>query len=311
MGGATAVVDFRPVGLGFTSIETLVLHDGSYSSGGSVTRSATVTFDASQLTGGSAALPLDLQVVGDTGTETINVLMSGPGSVNLSGWTFSSWSPATDVIAVADTGRADSIIGSNQSDRLNGAGGADVLDGQAGDDRIVYDATDIAIASGLGVDTLVVTGAATIDLSSADQTAGDSANVSGFENVDASDSAAAVSIIGSGGANVLTGGTGADTITGGAGHDLSNGGLGNDVFVFGPGSGNDTIAGFDANLATGQDLLDISAFGITAANFGARVSVTDLGADTRVTIDGSDTIALLGVDGNGQNVITQGDFILA
>ena len=54
-----------------------------------------------------------------------------------------------------------------------------------------------------------------------------------------------------------------------------NGGAGNDIFVFAPGFGNDTIAGFDANAAGGgQDLLDISALGITAATFAAEVTIT-------------------------------------
>jgi len=51
--------------------------------------------------------------------------------------------------------------------------------------------------------------------------------------------------------------------------------------------------------------------GITAANFAARVTIVDLGADTKVTIDGIDTMTLLGVNGSGTNVITQQDFLLA
>ncbi|MCK7481286.1 MAG: hypothetical protein M0C28_31950 [Candidatus Moduliflexus flocculans] len=46
-----------------------------------------------------------------------------------------------------------------------------------------------------------------------------------------------------------------------------NGGAGNDIFVFAAGFGNDQIAGFDANLAGGgQDLLDISALGLTSCH---------------------------------------------
>ncbi|HSD60032.1 MAG TPA: hypothetical protein VLC55_04190, partial [Burkholderiales bacterium] len=66
----------------------------------------------------------------------------------------------------------------------------------------------------------------------------------------------------------------------------------------------------------GQDLLDISGFGITAATFAANVAITitGTGANTVTLVDivGLDnTITLQGVNGNGQNVITAQDFILA
>jgi hypothetical protein len=86
--------------------------------------------------------------------------------------------------------------------------------------------------------------------------------------------------------------------------------LGADTFVYAAGAGNDTISDFDADAASGQDLIDITAFGITAGDFGARVTITDLGASTLVTIDGSVTITLTGVTGDGDNIITSADFLL-
>jgi Ca2+-binding RTX toxin-like protein len=118
-------------------------------------------------------------------------------------------------------------------------------------------------------------------------------------------------ITGGGGNDTLSGGGGADTLIGGAGNDNMNGGTGNDTFMFTGGFGNDTISGFDANPTGGQDLLDISALGISAADFAARVTIVDLGADTLVTIDGTSTMTLLGVNGSGTNVITQQDFLLS
>ena len=97
-----------------------------------------------------------------------------------------------------------------------------------------------------------------------------------------------------------------------------NGGAGNDTFVFAPGFGSDVIAGLRRQSGGGgQDLLDLSALGITAANFAASVVITDLGANTLVEIDvdglGTVTgsIMLQGVNGVGANIITQQDFILA
>ena len=97
---------------------------------------------------------------------------------------------------------------------------------------------------------------------------------------------------------------------GGNGNDTMDGGPGNDMFIFGPGFGNDRILGFDADPSDGQDLLDISAFGITSANFNARVAITDVGADTLVTIDGNsaETIRLVGI--THATTVTQDDFFL-
>ena len=91
-------------------------------------------------------------------------------------------------------------------------------------------------------------------------------------------------------ANSINGGNGADRITAGSSNDVLNGGNGNDTFVFAPGFGNDAVSGFDANPAGGQDLLEFGA-GITAG----AVTVTDVGADTLVTVSDVDSILLVGI----------------
>jgi Ca2+-binding RTX toxin-like protein len=109
-------------------------------------------------------------------------------------------------------------------------------------------------------------------------------------------------------ANVLAGGAGDDRIVGNGGDDTLLGGDGSDTFVFAPGFGSDIIQDFDADPVGGQDRLDVSAFGITAADFAARVAITDVEAATLVTVDAVDTIRLLG--GNAATV-TIDDFLLA
>lgn len=93
-------------------------------------------------------------------------------------------------------------------------------------------------------------------------------------------------------------------------NDTMDGGQGNDVFIFAAGFGNDRVIGFDADPHSGQDLLNISAFGITSATFAARVSITDVGADTLVKIDGNaaQTILLVGIADS--TTVTQADFLL-
>jgi Ca2+-binding RTX toxin-like protein len=116
-------------------------------------------------------------------------------------------------------------------------------------------------------------------------------------------------IDGAGGNDTINGGNGDDTLTGGSGGDNLVGGAGADTFVFATGSGPDNIADFDANATGGQDFLDITGYGITAGDFASRVVITDQGVNTLITIDGTNTIILFGVTGDGNNVITQSDFI--
>ena len=114
-------------------------------------------------------------------------------------------------------------------------------------------------------------------------------------------------LLGNGGNDTLNGDAGNDTLTGGAGNDTMNGGAGNDTFVFAPGFGVDTINGFDANATGGQDLLNISGLGITAAD----INITDLGNNTSITFDGlAGSFLLNGVNGVGANSIDINDFIL-
>ncbi|NQD93143.1 calcium-binding protein, partial [Pseudomonas sp. CrR25] len=110
------------------------------------------------------------------------------------------------------------------------------------------------------------------------------------------------------GDDVLNGLAGDDTLEGGTGNDTLIGGLGNDTFMFAAGFGNDSIMDFDANPAGGQDLLNIAALGVTAANFAANVTIADVGADTLVSVGGG-SIRLVGI--NDATTITQADFTLA
>jgi Ca2+-binding RTX toxin-like protein len=162
----------------------------------------------------------------------------------------------------------------------------------------------------VGVDTLryaETTSDVTVDLSTG--TASGFASIAGIENV--TGGSGNDTLIGGAGDDSLNGGRGVDTLIGDAGNDIMNGNNGSDMFVFAAGFGNDRINGFDANPAGGQDLIDISAFGITSdADFAARVVREDVGAHTLVTIDENpdQTILLVGI-GNAA-AVTQADFLL-
>jgi len=77
------------------------------------------------------------------------------------------------------------------------------------------------------------------------------------------------------------------------------------------------LSGFDAigGTADTQDLIDFSAYSgtqdITTANFASRVSITDAGADTLITMTGTgDSILLVGVADHTTVSLASGDFVL-
>jgi Ca2+-binding RTX toxin-like protein len=179
------------------------------------------------------------------------------------------------------------ISGSSGSDMLN-------ISGLSSDHRVVFQTNG-------GDDTVVGTPRAQ-DIIDGDYELGDpSVVLIGGSTND--------TLAGAKGADSLKGMGGADTLIGGGGNDLLDGGTGNDTFVFAASFGSDRITGFDANARGGQDRLDISALGVTAATFADDVEIQDLGNDTMVNI-GSSSILLEGVNGTGANAITQEDFVL-
>jgi Ca2+-binding RTX toxin-like protein len=178
-------------------------------------------FSTSQISGGSAYV---------AGFEDVDA-SAAAGAVVLNGSQFNNTLTGG---AFADTlmGGAgfDILKGGLGNDVLDGGADADQLRGEAGDDRIVYDAADTVIDGGAGRDTLVLKAAAVVHLEnfSSSQVTGGSAYVLGFEDVDATNAAGGVTVIGSQFNNTLTGGALADTLRGGAGFDVLKGGLGND-----------------------------------------------------------------------------------
>ncbi len=154
----------------------------------------------------------------------------------------------------------DVLKGGRGNDWIEGGTGADKLYGGIGNDTILQDGSDRLLNGGGGNDTLVLTAATNVNLSARDQTLGDAAHTSGFENVDANAIATNLTLTGSFAGNQIRGGQGDDTIAGGRGADQVAGGLGNDTFVFtdiadSRAAHADTIADF----TPGQDVIDLSA----------------------------------------------------
>jgi Ca2+-binding RTX toxin-like protein len=271
-----------------------------------------------------------------TGNAANNAITGGAGSDLLSGLagndtlagglgndTIDAGAGNDTILHIANQG-VDSMDGGTGVDTLAvaGNGANEIL-------RVVFSGTALSTVSGgtvanvesvtadlqVGSDTLTYAGsAAAVTVNLGAGTASGFSAIANIENVAGGNGNDVLT--GAAGSNTLTGGAGNDRLNGGAGNDALDGGAGNDVFVFQAGFGIDRITGFDANATGGQDLLDLSALGVTAANFGASVglSVGDLNADgvldTLVSVAGG-SIELLGVNGVGANAVTQADFILA
>ena len=198
------------------------------------------------------------------------------------------------------------LTGGAGNDILNGLGGADTMTGGLGNDTYVADTTTDAVLEALGAGTDLVQSTALLYTLGANV---ENLTFTGAGNFTGNGNALANSVSGGAGADTLRGLDGNDRLVGGAGNDILDGGLGNDILVFGAGFGNDTVIGFDSDALGGQDLLDLSALGITAATYASRVQVTDTGTSLTVTVDGGASIVLQNVASTAQ--LTTADFILA
>jgi Ca2+-binding RTX toxin-like protein len=113
------------------------------------TQVSTATFSAAQF--GNGLVSNNLAVTGTSSRQAVVVNLSGGGSLNLSGWTFSGWSSGTDTITVNGSTGAETITGSSQIDILAGGAGADTLTGGSGLDTFKFTVGDSALTvSGTG-----------------------------------------------------------------------------------------------------------------------------------------------------------------
>ncbi len=252
-----------------------------------------------------------------TGTAGQDEYHGGAGNDNLS-------TGAENDVVSGDAG--DDIIATGAGDdtiTFTGTGeGFDAVTGSAGVDAILALANDTdigmrSISTVENIDANGHTGVRILGSSGNDALNLISVVLTGIVAIDGgggndalTGSAAADVIIGRGGSDVIKGGFGNDTIEGGAGNDSLNGGTGNDTFRYVPGgSGSDTITGFDANPSGGQDTIELTGLGITAATFAANVTITNAGGGaTLITIAGQGTIRLVGVT---VSAVTVTDFVLA
>ncbi|WP_108662194.1 cadherin domain-containing protein [Acuticoccus kandeliae] len=187
----------------------------------------------------------------------------------------------------------DTIHGGEGDDRILGRGGDDALGGGAGDDLLRGDAGADTLAGHAGEDILVGGEGADSLLGGADDDAlfggGDADSLDGGNGNDM--------LRGEAGDDWLAGGHGDDTLRGGEGADVLDGGVGDDIliggedadrFVFGAGSGDDSVLDY----AAGVDVIDLTALGLD--DFAALDLAENGHGDTVLTLEDG-TVTLRGV----------------
>ena len=211
-------------------------------------------------------------------------------------------------VTVLGTSASETLVGTSGADVFDGLGGNDVLQGSYGSDNYRFgvgsgndrieevnelNANDRAWLVGLlpsdvqlsrvGNDLAVKILSSSETLTVKDQFAGSS--WVGIEKLQFGDGTAwdrtqikdAAWIRGTSGADTINGTFDPDTIDGGAGNDTLNGGASGDTYIFGTGSGNDTIAEGSDSAAT--DTLRVRGLAPTA------VTLSRVGQDLVVAIN--------------------------
>jgi Ca2+-binding RTX toxin-like protein len=123
-------------------------------------------------------------------------------------------------------------------------------------------------------------------------------------------SAAGADILDGGdGADRLQAGSGKDSLEGGAGDDLLAGGRGQDTFVFATGSDTDAVVAFKDSGGAQDDLIDVSALGITSVG---QIGTSADGDDLVLTFGSGDEAVLVDyLATHGAADLQANDFILA
>jgi microcystin-dependent protein len=218
----------------------------------------------------------------------------------------------------------DALDGGSENDYLFGLGGVNTLTGGAGNDIFYVETlgnTVIEMAGG-GLDTLyssaagITTLAANVEQLILYGASTGGIGSSGSDSIYGNASGNALSIEGGDGFDYILGSNQNDTISGGLGNDTLDlrgaGAAGNDSLFYKQVAnfGSDTVIGFDADPAGGQDLIDVLGMGYGAVSFGNTIIIGASGGDTLVTFQGGNLFGtIIRLQGVAAATVTSADFV--
>ena len=184
---------------------------------------------------------------------------------------------------VTFTEESDYVVGSPVNDSLNGGGGSDSLQGLGGADTLVGGDGNDSLSGGEGNDLLVGdAGADSLQGGNGNDTLNGGSGNDTLEGGEGNDI-----LVGNDDNDTLTAGAGDDLLDGGIGNDTLTGGAGNDVYLFGFGSGKDTVYpdGQDGSGDVIQLGAGVGPSDVGLSLFGSNDLVISLG-------DGNDVLTL-------------------
>ncbi|MEI7464365.1 MAG: calcium-binding protein, partial [Burkholderiales bacterium] len=212
-----------------------------------------------------------------TGYATNDTINAGDGNDNVYG-------QAGDDLLVGGAG-ADRLQGDDGNDTIQGGTGNDTLYGGSGNDYLQGDDGNDSLSGGAGNDML--DGGSGNDYLQGDD--GNDAAQGGTGNDTLYGGTGNDSLQGNEHNDSLYGDVGSDTLDGGSGNDYLAGGTGADVYLFGRGSGQDTIYNYDTDpIGTNADTVLLGA-GIATTS----VRLTRFNDDLIIGIKGSDDTLLV------------------
>ena len=255
---------------------TVQLFEGTTALGSAVTVDATGRWTQTVTFGNTATshsvTAKDTDIAGNVGTSAAVIFTT---DTIIQGGTTAS---------VTGTAANDHIFINSANTKVNGAGGDDWLTFNPG-----TSADHHAITGGTGIDTLdfgLETTAITANLATGTASGSQvgTITVNTVENV-----------VGGSAGDTITGDANANTLTGGAGNDTLTGGAGIDTFVYTSAFGFDTITDFTAGAGTTHDILQLALGPQFSSLAQVIAAATQVGANTVITIDATDTITLSNV----------------
>jgi Ca2+-binding RTX toxin-like protein len=260
-----------------------------------------------------------LNIIGTTGSNTLDVIYNGAALTNFEGGTLANLETVnadlqggTDTLSYAGTTAdvsvnlaahtgsgftsilgVENVAGGSGNDTLTGDSGANRLSGGAGNDTLDGGGGNDTLSGGAGDDTYITDGGATLSeaANGGIDTVRSSVTVTlgnNFENLVLTGTAN-INGTGNGLANVITGNDGNNILSGGAGNDALNGGAGNDTIM--GGTGLDTMSG-----GLGNDTFVFKALNESGIGVGNNDLITDFQG---INDGGLDRIDLSAIDANG------------